>query len=236
LVRVAQQRWSLTYRPRSYTAFVFAPQPPVVDWLIDLDATLERSSGFFTGHPVVLDLSAVHLSPSGIMNLISSLEERKIRVLGIEGVNPAEAQAGLPPILRRGLRGEQTGELPEPSTSLAGSASQKEDRTSLLIDDPVRSGQCVVFPGGDVTVLGSVGSGAEIVAGGSIHIYGALRGRAMAGANGNTRARIFCQRVEAELLAIDSYFKTADEIEENLRHGPAQVWLEGGTLRISAIN
>ncbi len=58
----------------------------------------------------------------------------------------------------------------------------------------------------------------------------------MAGANGNSRARIFCQRVEAELLAIDSYYKTADEIEVNLRHGPAQAWLEGSTLKISALN
>ena len=100
----------------------------------------------------------------------------------------------------------------------------------------MRSGQSVVFVEGDVTVLGSVGSGAEIVAGGSVHIYGTLRGRAMAGANGNSRARIFCHRVEAELLAIDSYYKTADDIEESLRRGPVQAWLEGETLKISALN
>jgi septum site-determining protein MinC len=94
----------------------------------------------------------------------------------------------------------------------------------------------VIFIDGDVTVLGSVGSGAEIVAGGSVHIYGTLRGRAMAGANGNSRARIFCHRVEAELLAIDSYYKTADDIEESLRSGPIQAWLEGETLKISALN
>ena len=73
-----------------------------------------------------------------------------------------------------------------------------------MIEDPVRSGQSVVFMEGDVTVVGSVGSGAEIVAGGSIYVYGTLRGRALAGATGNARARIFCHRVEAELLAIDS--------------------------------
>ena len=99
----------------------------------------------------------------------------------------------------------------------------------------MRSGQSIVFTEGDVTVLGSVGSGAEIVAGGSIHVYGTLRGRAMAGVNGNARARIFCHRVEAELLAIDSYYKTADDIEDSLRRGPAQAWLEGSTLKISAM-
>ena len=100
----------------------------------------------------------------------------------------------------------------------------------------MRSGQSIVFIEGDVTVLGSVGSGAEIVAGGSIHVYGTLRGRAMAGATGNARARIFCHRIEAELLAIDAFYKTADEIEDGLRRGPAQAWLEGDMLKISAMN
>jgi septum site-determining protein MinC len=58
----------------------------------------------------------------------------------------------------------------------------------------------------------------------------------MAGAAGNARARIFCHRVEAELLAIDSYYKTAEDIGEGLRRGPAQAWLDGGTLKIAALN
>ena len=94
----------------------------------------------------------------------------------------------------------------------------------------------MVFVEGDVTVLGSVGSGAEIVAGGSIYIYGALRGRALAGAAGDARARIYCQRVEAELVAINSFYKTADDIEDSLRHGPAQAWLEGSTVKSRRCN
>ena len=115
-------------------------------------------------------------------------------------------------------------------------APQKPQPASLLIEDPVRSGQSVVFMEGDITVLGSVGSGAEIIAGGSIHVYGALRGRALAGATGDARARIFCHSVEAELLAIDSYYRTADDIEDSLRRRSVQAWLEGGTLKISAMN
>ena len=99
----------------------------------------------------------------------------------------------------------------------------------------MRSGQSVIFMEGDVTILGSVGSGA-IVARGSIHVYGALRGRALAGAAGNGRARIFCHRVEAELLAIDLYYKTADEIDDSIRCRPAQAWLDGETLQISTMN
>jgi len=92
-----------------------------------------------------------------------------------------------------------------------------------------------VFPDGDVTVLGSVGSGAEIVAGGSIHVYGTLRGRAMAGVNGNPNARIFCQKIEAELLAIDGYYQTAEDLDAGLRNRPAQAWLDGGVMRIAPL-
>ncbi len=239
---VVCQRQSLMFRARSYMAFAFTPQPPIIDWLKDLDAALERSKDFFADRPVALDLSAVQLSPSAITHLIANLEERNIRVLGIEGLAGIEGQAGLPPLLRTG-RGSQSFELPKTSnaaTSAPAAASPapppKPQPTSLLIEEPVRSGQSVVFIEGDITVLGSVGSGAEIVAGGSIHVYGALRGRAIAGAGGNPRARIFCHRVEAELLAIDCFYKTADDIEDSLRRQPAQIWLEGGTVKISAMN
>ncbi len=222
-------------------AFAITPQPPIVDWLADLDSSLQRSEGFFAGHPVALDLSAVNLSSTAIGHLVASLEERGINVLGIEGVDPARWQAGLPPVLRGG-RGTRAVDLPglaasaTPAPAAASPVPQKQQLASLMIEEPVRSGQSVVFVEGDVTVVGSVGSGAEIVAGGSIHVYGTLRGRALAGATGNARARIFCHRVEAELLAIDSYYKTADDIEDSLRRQPAQAWLEGGTLKISAMN
>src|SRR6476646_8351254 len=166
------------------------------------------------------------------MHLVENLAERKIRVLGITGVDPAIEEPGLPPILRGGRGPQQTTpDLPKAPTLVVNAAPRRQP-ASLLIETPVRSGQSVVFVDGDVTVLGSVGSGAEIVAGGSVHIYGTLRGRAMAGANGNSLARIFCQLVEAELLDIDSYYKTADEIEDSLRRQPIQAWLEGETLKI----
>jgi len=230
------QRQSLKFRARTYTAFVFTPRAPIADWLMDLDATLERSKSFFSGHAVALDLSAVKLSPNGIAHLVASLEERNVRVLGIEGVEPNEA-AGLPPILRGG-RGTQDLDLPEPEPAPATESAPRirEQPSSLMIEEPVRSGQSVAFVEGDVTVLGSVASGAEIIAGGSIHIYGTLRGQAMAGVTGNRRARIFCHRFEAELLAIGSYYKTADEIDDSIRRAPIQAWLDGNTLKISAMN
>jgi septum site-determining protein MinC len=234
-----RQRQSLTFRARSYTAFVFSPQPPIEDWLAVLDATLQRSKGFFAGHPVALDLSAAELSADEVVQLITDLQARNVRVLGIEGIEPNGADPRLPPLLRGGRAQEL--EPTEPAVApdaapVSPAPATKQEAASLLIDSPVRSGQSVAFIEGDVTVLGSVASGAEIIAGGSIHIYGTLRGQAMAGASGSRRARIFCHRFEAELLAIGPYYKTADEIEDSLRRGPIQAWLDGNTLQISAMN
>ncbi|MBR0695653.1 septum site-determining protein MinC [Bradyrhizobium lablabi] len=229
-------RQPVRMRGRSYVAFVFTPVVPIVTWLADIDATLARSPGFFTGKPVVLDLSSVDLSPTAIAHLLASLDQRNIRVLGVEGVNGDKLTPNMPPLLTGGRPSGLTAAEAENYPQTKTKTRTRTKSASLLLDSPVRSGQSIVFPDGDVTVLGSVGSGAEIVAGGSIHVYGTLRGRAMAGINGNSSARIFCQRIEAELLAIDGYYQTAEQIGEALRNQPAQAWLEGEELRITPLN
>jgi septum site-determining protein MinC len=223
-------RQQVRLRGRSYVAFVFAPVVPIVEWLAEIDATLASSPGFFVGKPVVLDLSAVDLSRAAIAHLVGSLEQRNIRVLGIEGVEADRLEASMPPLLTGGRPCVIT------RTESTPTRDAKPKINSLLLESPVRSGQSIIFPDGDVTVLGSVGSGAEIVAGGSIHVYGTLRGRAMAGVNGNSAARIFCQKIEAELLAIDGYYQTAEEIDASLRTRPAQAWLQGDIMRITPLN
>ena len=226
---VEPTRQLVRLRGRSYLAFVFSPVVPIIDWLTEIDATLARSPGFFVGKPVVLDLSTVDLSGSAISHLVLSLERKNIRVLGIEGCEAARLNSSLPPLLSGGrncMVAQVEPEKPE----------VKPPPSSLLLDSPVRSGQSVVFPDGDVTVLGSVGSGAEIVAGGSIHVYGTLRGRAMAGVNGNPAARIYCQKIEAELLAIDGFYQTAEELDPALRNRPAQAWLDGNVMRITPLS
>jgi septum site-determining protein MinC len=230
-VRADPTRQLVRLRGRSYVAFVFSPVVPIVEWLAEIDATLARSPGYFVGKPIVLDLAAVDLSAPAIAHLLGSLEERSIRVLGIEGVDEERLTTSMPPLLTGGracvITRNEPAQKPEP---------EAKKPTSLLLENPVRSGQSVVFTEGDVTVLGSVGSGAEIVAGGSIHIYGTLRGRAMAGVNGNSSARIYCQKIEAELLAIDGYYQTAEEIDPSLRNRPAQAWLQGDTMKITPLN
>ncbi|KJC50341.1 septation inhibitor protein [Bradyrhizobium sp. LTSP849] len=225
------QRQMVRLRGRSYVAFVFVPTVPIQDWLQEIDATIARSPGFFAGRPVVVDLASVDLSQSGINHLLISLQDRNIRVLGIEGVEEARLTPSMPPLLSGGRSC-----VIEPSAPKKVETKVETKPTSLLLESPVRSGQTIIFPEGDVTILGSVGSGAEVVAGGSIHIYGALRGRAMAGVNGHASARIYCQKIEAELLAIDGFYQTADDIDDALRGRPAQAWLEGSTMRITALN
>jgi septum site-determining protein MinC len=106
---------------------------------------------------------------------------------------------------------------------------------SLVHEQPVRSGQSVIFLEGDVTILGSVASGSEVVAGGSIHVYGALRGRAIAGSTGDPSARIFCNKLEAELIAIDGLYRTADEMDPQFRGRPVQAWLDGETMSMAPL-
>lgn len=227
-------RQLMRFRGRSYVAYVLAPQVPIVEWLDDVDATLAKSPGFFTAKPVMLDLAATALSTSAIKHLITSLSERSIRVLGLEGVDQSVLTPDLPPLLSGG---RDCALMPVNSKPVAEPKEKDKPKPgSLLLETPVRSGQSIVFADGDITILGSVGSGAEIVAGGSIHIYGALRGRAMAGVNGNANARIFCNKIEAELLAIDGFYQTAEDIDLSLRGRPAQAWLEGNAMKITALS
>ena len=222
----------MRFRGRSYVAFALKPEPPIAEWLGEIDAWIRSSAGFFVGRPVALDLAAVSLSSAAVAHLISELEARDIRIMGIENADAAVLGPGLPPVL---TGGRATG-APEASARRSSGAAEAKEIGSLVVDSPVRSGQSVIFPTGDITVLGSVASGAEVVAGGSVHVYGTLRGRAMAGCNGNRRARIFCRRLEAELLAIDGYYRAADDIAPALRSRPAQAWLDDTALTVAEID
>ena len=235
VLSAARQRGAMPLRGRSYMAFALTPEPPIADWLEELDAWLRGSSGFFAGRPVVLDLSAVTLTSSAISHLISELGMRGVRIMGVEGVGPEKLGPNLPPLVSGGrpapveavsARSEPAPPPPAPERAPA----------SLVVESAIRSGQAIFHPDGDVTVLGSVGSGAEVMAGGSIHIYGTLRGRAMAGTSGNRQARIFCRNLEAELLAIDGYYRTAEDLDVELRTKPIQAWLADETLFIAQID
>ncbi len=116
----------------------------------------------------------------------------------------------------------------------AGKAAAVTGKPGLMQKTPVRSGQQLYAENRDLTVLSTVGAGAEVIADGSIHIYGALRGRALAGAQGNTDARIFCREFHAELVAVAGHYKVMEELPADLRGKPVQIWLEQDQLKIAA--
>jgi septum site-determining protein MinC len=219
-------------------AFVLAPMPPIANWLADLDRWLRTSPEFFVGRPIILDLTAVSLDGSAIAELIAALGERGIRIMGIEGIDANGLDPSLPPVLKGGRAngGREEFQASDKPAVTTAQAAPRQEPTSLLIESPIRSGQSVIFPYGDVTVLGSVSFGAEVVAGGSIHVYGTLRGRAMAGSMGDARARIFCSRNEAELISIDGFYRTAEEMDASLRSRAAQCWLEERVLMMAALD
>src|SRR5260370_4690688 len=139
-------------RGRSYVAFVFAPEIPIVGWLEEIDTTLARSPGFFVGKPVVLDLSALDLSPTAITHLLHNLEERNIRVLGIEGVDAEKLTPSMPPLLTGGRSCIIT--RTETPVEPAEKPEAQPKSNSLLLESPVRSGQAIVFTHGRFPVLG----------------------------------------------------------------------------------
>jgi septum site-determining protein MinC len=257
---VTRPRSSIRFHGRSYHAMVLAPEPPIANWLADLDAWLERSPGFFFGRPVVLDVATLQPGKAGIAELLQNLAGRNIKVMGIEGAEPSWLDFVMPPLLLSGRQASAiSGDIPpsageaaapapfsdaapEPASTASNAASAlaaagpvpaaaaaAQLPNSLLLDKSIRSGQSIVHPEGDVIIVGSVASGAEIVAGGSIHIYGPLRGRAIAGSR-NARARIFCRKLEAELLSIDGLYMVADDMPVHLRGKQVQVWLEGDSM------
>jgi septum site-determining protein MinC len=131
---------------------------------------------------------------------------------------------------------------PEPAASKPAQAAAPTRASATVATEPglvqaapVRSGQQVYAEQRDLTVLATVGAGAEVIADGSIHIYGALRGRALAGAQGFEQARIFCREFHAELVAIAGHYKVLDDVPAALRGKPVQIWLEKGQLHLAAL-
>ena len=242
---VLTQPRPIRLKGRSFLALALTPEMPVEDWLVRLDDLASRSAGFFLRRPVVLDIEGLDIDRQELRELVSQLSARNVRVMGIEGARTSQLGPDMPPAMTDGRPAADfeapadSGEKPQ-TASIAESIVEPvilpaKAAPSLVVSRPVRSGQSIFFPEGDVTIIGSVASGAEVVAGGSIHVYGPLRGRAMAGTTGNAEARIFCRKLEAELIAIDGFYKTADDMETELRGKPVQIWLEGETIKAATL-
>ncbi len=113
--------------------------------------------------------------------------------------------------------------------TISGQITQTDKKVEV-VNRPLRSGQQVYAPQGDVVVLHQTSAGSEILADGSVHVYGALRGRVLAGVNGAESARIFCQSLEADLVAIAGCYQLLDDADTDLKGQPAMIRLENGRL------
>ncbi|CAH2604214.1 putative septum site-determining protein MinC [Rhodovastum atsumiense] len=205
-------------------------------WLAELDAQVTRSPVFLDGKPVLLDLGGVTAQDADLLGLARALQARGLRIVGVENAEPGWPGAAEFGPAFSGGRPTGAVELPSAAQPATPPPAAEEEPAGLVIDSPVRSGQSVIYPKGDVTVLGSVASGAEVFAGGSVHIYGTLRGRVVAGFTGNPKARVFCRRLEAELVAIDGVYRTADDMDESLRGRAVQAWLDGDSIVMTTLD
>jgi septum site-determining protein MinC len=251
---------AIRLKGRSFLAVVLSPDLPFDRWLNKLDDLATRSAGFFLERPVVLDVTDLAIDRKQLKSLLAELVERNVRIMGIEGARPSLIEPGMPPAMKGGrpaadvempdrraavpeiavaettLAEKPRAEKTQAVTPIVEIADTKPVTPSIVIREPVRSGQSVIFPEGDVTIIGSVASGSEVIAGGSVHVYGALRGRVMAGSLGNGAARIFCRKLEAELLSIDGIYMTADELASDLQGQAVHLWLDGDEIKAQRLS
>ncbi|WP_295384321.1 septum site-determining protein MinC [uncultured Thiodictyon sp.] len=197
---------------------------------------VEQAPDFFRHTPVVIDLGGF---PEGgaveFPLLVGLLRGYGMIPFGVRGgtkTQNAAAEAMELAILGDAyLRPGKAAPASEP----APETPRRGLPTFTLVTRPVRSGQEIYAAGGDLSVVASVSSGAEVAADGNIHIYGCLRGRALAGNRGNADARIFCQDLQAELVSVAGHYRISENIPADLRGVPVQVFLDQKVLRIEKI-
>lgn len=213
---------------------------------------VQRAPNLFARAAIVLDFGGLPDCPSVVQAraLIDALQGAGALPValayGTREIEQLSEQLGLPLLAKfRAQYERDAGQAAAPPAPELAPAPAREaprqaaapagDAIGLMHGHPVRSGQQVYAQGRDLVVAATVGAGAEVIADGSIHVYGALRGRALAGAQGDTRARIFCREFHAELVAIAGHYKVLEEIPSQLRGKAVQVWLENDSLHMAEL-
>jgi septum site-determining protein MinC len=205
---------------------------------------IDQAPLFFQGSPVLISLEKFdpNAQQPDFIQLVAQCRELGLQPVAFKSVAAQWLDA---------VRDTQLAVLPQSSTRaketpLSAPASSAPDikvvieeklvqRPSKIIDRPIRSGQQVYAEGADLIVLSQVSEGAEVLADGNIHIYGALRGRALAGVRGDEQARIFCRQMEAELVSIAGNFLLSDSLDSSLKKASVQVSLQDETLSVDAL-
>lgn len=190
-----------------------------------LKRKIHQAPAFFDNAPMVVDISNLKTMPD-FDKLKRLIEEVGMRVVGISGCKNNDTREAAK---KAGLALMNPGSLHE----------HEQTRVQIptkVITRPIRSGQQVYAKNSDLVILNHVSAGAEIIADGSIHIYGVLRGRAIAGANGQIDARIFCQNLQSELLSISGTYLLSETIPEEYSNRPVKISLKDNSLNIEYIS
>lgn len=197
-----------------------------------LQEKIRQAPGLFSNTPLVIDLeplaeSAVTVDFAGLAKI---LREHGMIPVGVRNggviLQAAATLAGLP-LLPESRSG---------GTKKADKSDQAPACHSKIVTQPVRSGQQIYASQGDLIVLGAVSAGAELLADGNIHVYGPLRGRALAGVKGDTEMRIFCQSLEAELVSIAGRYRVIEQLDAAERNRPVQMYLVADRLVIEPLS
>ena len=213
-----------------------------------LEQKILQSPQFFANSPVLINVGKLANEdlPVDFSLLIKQCRELGLQPVGFKGGTEkfasAIAETGLASLPDSSASVKATAlDIPEPAippdpdiqVEIKTVVQEKlVQRPSKIITRPVRSGQQVYAEGADLIVLSQVSEGAEILADGNIHVYGALRGRALAGVYGDTDARIFCQHMDAELLSVAGNFLLSESLDDSIRKQSAQAYLQGDTLKV----
>lgn len=202
---------------------------------------VSQAPDFFKNSPIVFDLNELNNNNDEIdvVKLVELIRKIGLFPIGIRGGNESQnKQANSIFIPIDNTRSSQSIATEIPKTSAPSPQTIVKEvvvnNAATLITQPVRSGQRI-YVSGDLIILSQVSAGAEIMAEGNIHVYNTLRGRALAGVQGNTNARIFCFDLQAELISIAGDYKTSEDLRETVRKKPVQIYLQNHALIIKEL-
>lgn len=251
---------AIQIRGASYTLLVLElPDPKDQTFYSRLADKIGQAPNFYRLAPVVVDLKDLaEAPPFNMAEMGRRLRQHSLIPIGVQNGTPEQNKVavdagwtvfreGRPSLVEVGADGDKrTVETPkhqaedtptiQADAAPALSDSVSLDSTAMVVTQPVRSGRQVYAHQGDLVVLATASPGAELLADGHIHVYGTLRGRALAGVSGDTRARIFCRSLEAELVSVAGYWRVRDDIPEDLIGQPVQIFLKGERVMIEPLS
>ncbi|MGC8121306.1 septum site-determining protein MinC [Marinobacter sp. VGCF2001] len=210
----------------------------------NLKSKISQAPGFFRDIPLIISLDKYDGPDSELdfFKIIGTCRRHSIHVIGVRAANDDQrrlARGASLALLPGGSVKEPAPEAAEPEAqppTVPQPESAREPAPARVINQPVRSGQQVYAPEGDLIILAPVQAGAEVLAAGNIHVYGPLRGRALAGIHGADTARVFCQSLEAELVSIAGHYKISEDLQDIAWKSAAQIQLRDDVLVVTPLD